>query len=352
MTIIGTDAQTSQPTKVNALIMSPGERYTVVVNANRNIGSYWIHVRALGLCTHTAARQVAVLHYAGASNQPVSAIPRFNSSANPNTKTFAVSPVNSRCNSSNTNGICVSRLRSVNRAPLNVLRPVPDVQIIWGFGFHFYPNNELYNNDNYHLFLQSPGPVVGSTINGIINNLPPSPLLTQYADIPAGTICDPELQPISQWSNHRECAHVIKLPVNSVVEILIVDTATYDPNGISHAIHLHGYDYYIIEQGVFPDGLQFNQSVQWLKNKLSTRQFGDIPQFPVRKDTLALTSGGYTVVRIYTDNPGFWFFHCHFAYHLDSGMGGVLQVGELSDMIQPPSGFPKCGDFLPSVNLN
>lgn len=81
-------------------------------------------------------------------------------------------------------------------------------------------------------------------------------------------------------------------------------TATYDPNGISHSIHLHGYDYYVIEQGVFPDGLQFNESIAWLTSRLDTRQYGDIPEYPVRKDTIALTSGGYIVARIFTDNPG------------------------------------------------
>lgn len=70
------------------LISFAGERYTVVINANQAVKSYWIHVRAIGLCTHTAARQVAILHYAGAPSQPSSPIPRFNVSANANTRTL------------------------------------------------------------------------------------------------------------------------------------------------------------------------------------------------------------------------------------------------------------------------
>jgi hypothetical protein len=31
------------------------------------------------------------------------------------------------------------------------------------------------------------------------------------------------------------------------------------------------------------------------------------------------------------------------------GMGLVMQVGEPSDMVKPPSGFPKCNNFTPPV---
>ncbi|KAE8747739.1 hypothetical protein FOCC_FOCC005562 [Frankliniella occidentalis] len=67
---------------------------------------------------------------------------------------------------------------------------------------------------------------------------------------------------------------------------------------------------------------------------------------PVEKDTIAVPSGGYAVVRMVADNPGFWMFHCHFLYHLVTGMSVVLQVGELSDMPPAPRGFPRCGDFF------
>ena len=43
---------------------------------------------------------------------------------------------------------------------------------------------------------------------------------------------------------------------------------------------------------------------------------------------------------------GFWMFHCHFLYHLVTGMSVVLQVGEVSDMTSTPKGFPTCGDFF------
>ena len=42
---------------------------------------------------------------------------------------------------------------------------------------------------------------------------------------------------------------------------------------------------------------------------------------------------------------GFWFFHCHIEFHVDIGMGLILQVGNMTDMPQTPKNFPKCGNW-------
>jgi hypothetical protein len=49
---------------------------------------------------------------------------------------------------------------------------------------------------------------------------------------------------------------------------------------------------------------------------------------------------------------GYWFLHCHFMYHLATGMAVVFQVGEKSDFPTAPVGFPKCGSFTPQVYTN
>ena len=42
-----------------------------------------------------------------------------------------------------------------------------------------------------------------------------------------------------------------------------------------------------------------------------TRRTMNVPQ----KDTVVILSGGYTVVRLVADNPGWWLFHCHISHH-------------------------------------
>lgn len=51
------------------------------------------------------------------------------------------------------------------------------------------------------------------------------------------------------------------------------------------------------------------------------------PRAPL-KDTVIVHDGGYTIVRFRATNPGIWFFHCHLEFHVELGMGLVLQVSE------------------------
>ena len=47
---------------------------------------------------------------------------------------------------------------------------------------------------------------------------------------------------------------------------------------------------------------------------------------PAIKDTVMVPARGDVVVRLRTDNPGFWFLHCHQQQHLVDGMALLLQV--------------------------
>ena len=48
------------------------------------------------------------------------------------------------------------------------------------------------------------------------------------------------------------------------------------------------------------------------------------PSF-LRKDTVIIPYGGYTVIRFTVDNPGWWFFHCHIEIHQLEGMAAVFK---------------------------
>lgn len=57
-----------------------------------------------------------------------------------------------------------------------------------------------------------------SLINNISFSLPASPLLTQFRDIPPSKLCN------SCDQQFCECTYLIKIPLGSVVEILMVNT--------------------------------------------------------------------------------------------------------------------------------
>lgn len=65
--------------KVSSFCIISGERYDVVLNANQNPGTYWIHMRGLGECSvpEEEVYQLAVLRYEG-TNQARNDAPSYN----------------------------------------------------------------------------------------------------------------------------------------------------------------------------------------------------------------------------------------------------------------------------------
>lgn len=70
---------------------------------------------------------------------------------------------------------------------------------------------------------------------------------------------------------------------------------------------------------------------------------------PVQKDTVILPPGGIVTFRFEANNPGFWYFHCHYEYHMWSGMTLTFKVGNDTDLPAIPPNTPTCGDFLTPV---
>lgn len=95
-----------------------------------------------------------------------------------------------------------------------------------------------------------------------------------------------------------ECTHVLQVPLNKVVEMILIDEGvTYDAN---HMFHLHGHYFHVVGM----DRIRRNVTREEIKEldrlgKLR-RRFTD----SVRKDTVTVPDGGYTIIRFYTDNPG------------------------------------------------
>ena len=73
-----------------------------------------------------------------------------------------------------------------------------------------------------------------------------------------------------------------------------------------------------------------------------------IDSFTVRKDTVMVPAGGYVVINFLSDNPGYWFLHCHIEVHQLQGMALIVNENA-GPPIQPPAGMNKCGDFEISV---
>lgn len=349
--IIGTDGRDTEPKIVDSVVLSAGERIKVIVkgmNLNQlQKQNYYMHVTATGICMDDTSKplpsQQAILRYLDFPyNQP------------PEPPTRSLSPgvvmneANTGCNKEF--GFCYMDLVGAEEAPIGIKQPKPDYRLILGMDFYNFHNNtdEAFPPNTFKVQFNPSGntPFVGH-LNGIVNEPPPSPVLTQLKDVPECLIC-PTNHPYSQWHTPKECLHIYRvLEYPSIVELVIVDIDTVTGNKrarMSHPMHLHGYDQYLIAEGIFKT-TKIEQELPELLKKLDNNP--DIPDKPILKDTFLVPSGGYVVYRIIADNPGFWILHCHLAYHAETGMAAVIQIGQPADHPDPPDDFPTCKDFLP-----
>ncbi|KAL5283768.1 hypothetical protein ACFFRR_006192 [Megaselia abdita] len=64
--------------------------------------------------------------------------------------------------------------------------------------------------------------------------------------------------------------------------------------------------------------------------------------FPLQKDNIQIPSlGGYTIIQMFTDNPGFLAMHCHTGSHSKLGMFAIFQVCDPEEMKTVPE-FAYC----------
>ncbi|XP_067009264.2 uncharacterized protein [Anabrus simplex] len=338
--VIATDGTPVQPEPVSSVVLLAGERYDFVLEASQEIGTYWLHLQGLGPCAIERIHQVGILKYIGSPDEePTSPFPGYGGFF-PNEQ--VLNAVNGACGP-NENGLCVTQLSPIRPPAADILKVEPDLHMVMSFGFHFYSKRELFSTNMHHRFFQPPLPLL---LSGLINNIstltPPSPLLTQWSDIPQDLFCPgTENGQPHCLSGFCECVHVVQIPLGAVIELIILDQSPI-PGFLTHPFHLHGMHFWVMEIGVVPPG---NFSILIEKK---SKNFLEANPAPVEKDTLAVPSSGYAILRFKADNPGFWLFHCHFLLHQITGMELVIQVGTREEMAPTPTGFPKCGNYQPS----
>ncbi|KAL0942929.1 l-ascorbate oxidase [Colletotrichum truncatum] len=106
--------------------------------------------------------------------------------------------------------------------------------------------------------------------------------------------------------------------VYQTVGIETVDIIISNFDDGAHPFHLHGHKFFVLKQS--PTGYP-PESMEELENDLITT--GALEN-PLRRDTVTVQGYGWAVVRVVLDNPGVWAFHCHNAWHGESGMMMVI----------------------------
>lgn len=149
----------------------------------------------------------------------------------------------------------------------------------------------------------------------------PAPLLSQYDDINPEQFCNGDNRPADCGANCKcinrfyfyylilsyilfkgMCTHKVDIPLNAIVEVVLVDEVQ-QPN-LSHPFHLHGHSFNVIGIGRSPDTtvkkINLKHALDLDRRGLLHRQYN----LPPVKDTIAVPNNGYVVLRFRADNPG------------------------------------------------
>ena len=201
------------------------------------------------------------------------------------------------------------------------------------------------------------------SINGRNMRLPQAPLQTQKSDIFPSDFCNVN-RPCPNGES-CDCIHVREITTfNGTIRFVLssIGNEVNTGEGFTHPIHLHGHHFQVIAIGYGT----YNQSNGFLLSRRedlacddslcsSPGWVGASPIFPanrkaVLKDTILVPAGGYAVVQFRSDNPGFWFMHCHIVPDLLEGMAVAINEVEKRPN-PPPEGTKTCGDFRISQSL-
>lgn len=159
-----------------------------------------------------------------------------------------MNPLDAQCNRQRDDAICVSQLKNAKDIDRAVLQEKPDVKIFLPFRFYLYRVEELFQPNTYNRFLGKNLPLLNHRLEIIQNNFSfciestvaptgdhvislideisyltaPAPLLSQYDDINPEQFCNGDNRPADCGPNCM-CTHKIDIPLNAIVEIVLVD---------------------------------------------------------------------------------------------------------------------------------
>ena len=169
------------------------------------------------------------------------------------------------------------------------------------------------------------------------------------------------------------CTHVKDINTDSSIQ-MVFSAVGPNPNDttnflFAHPVHLHGHYFHVVdiqfgnynESGNLTEG---NRNIScgddqtelcnvpsWANEEAdySYQKSGKINRYSPLKDTVLIPAGGYAVVYLKANNPGYWFLHCHIEVHQLEGMGVVISQAVDKATRPPYDLIRECGNFSLSV---
>ena len=280
-TVIEMDGIYTEPVETDELLISPGQRYSIIVEMNQNVGNYPIS------CKHTDTlgpkNGVAILNYKGGSYPSKQLRQRDMGLGN-------------------------------ESVPLN--RWILD---------DLFPNYALNQTDVYGLppdvdreFMVD----VDDVFNGTQN----------LYRVNGHYYVDPEIPyylQLSQSVNISDPPQVFEIRKDEVVQFIFQNRR--GRRCFSHPWHIHGHTFYVVGEGKglydpIKDGEMIRENTK-AGNSNKFRFRDTVTLFVNETVPLNKTAGspcGWTAVRFKANNPGLWLSHCHVTPHMLMGKKFII----------------------------
>ncbi|KAJ0985876.1 hypothetical protein J5N97_004232 [Dioscorea zingiberensis] len=317
MTVVEIDAVYCKPFTTDAILITPGQTTNVLLQANQAPGRYFIAARSfmdapVPVDNKTAT---AILQYKGV---PTTVLPLLPNLPAPNDTNFASK--------------YLQKLKSLNTPQYPAKVPLTtDRHLFYTIGLGMNPCPNCLN-----------GTKLTASLNNITFVMPKIGLLqAHYFNIKGVFRLDFPDKPMTAF-NYTGApltanlgtslgTRLTKLAYNSTVELVLQDTNLLTVE--SHPFHLHGYNFFVVGQGIG----NFDPNIDPAKFNLVD---------PPERNTVGVPTGGWTAIRFRADNPGVWFMHCHLEVHTTWGlkMAFVVENGDGPDqtILPPPKDLPPC----------
>ncbi|XP_001357249.3 laccase-2 [Drosophila pseudoobscura] len=350
LTAINSDGFDIEALEVGSIVTYAGERFDFVLNANQEVGNYWVRLKGLMDCSEvfTSAFQVAILRYEGAPDEEPTAELSYAHKA----EGIELNVMNRGPGYPDTKTVAEMRALPIyDQVPgidHDTLEPEADFKFFVYYDFYAKNNPEFHDKDLYAMDMNmtQSNRLYTPQLNHITLKFPSLALLPSRKQLSDSDFCNEtslEEQGIDCRTEFCKCHHVLQVPLNAVVELIIVDEGfQYYAN---HPFHLHGNAFRVLAL----ERLGENVTIEMIKSldrfNLLKRNFVNPPV----KDTVTIPDGGYTIIRFEAYNPGYWLFHCHIEFHAEIGMALVFKVGDDDQMVPVPDRFPTCGDYNPDL---
>ncbi|GKV47626.1 hypothetical protein SLEP1_g54509 [Rubroshorea leprosula] len=329
VTLVGSDASYLKPLERSFFVISPGQTFDVLLEANRSPNHYYMAAKAYTVAVKGAfddTTTTAIVEYSG--NYTPSSPPLF--------------PYLPKYNDTHAAVNFTGSLQSLadKEHPIDVPMEI-NTYLFYTLSINtvLCPNNSCSGPD-------------GTRILASVNNIsfvdPEIDILEAYYYCIPGVFGTwfPDFPPLFYNFTADDLPMNLEIPTlatevkileyNSTVELVFQGTNLL--GGSDHPMHLHGFSFYVVGVGLG----DFDNEIDPLKYNLVD---------PPLSNTIIVPANGWLAIRFKANNPGVWHMHCHFDRHMLWGMDAVFIVknGESPDakMSLPPSDMPSCHKPVP-----